>query len=156
MQAALGDWRGLLCQTRRDLDEKGQYKEAKVLFLAVLDGRRRVLVEEHKKTLTSQCNMGIFLLKNIEDYKGALDYFQQAIRVMEKVLGKTYPDTLRTTMNIAGVYTEGLKDFPKAEEMYMLALVGFEKSVGKDHESTKGCARNLSHLLEIMGRHTDL
>ena len=83
------------------------------------------------------------LLHNMRDYKGALDYYQQALRVQEKVLGKTHPDTLNTIMNMANTYCEGLKDFTKAEEMYRLALDGHERSFGKDHEYTKECAYNL-------------
>ena len=34
-----------------ELDEKGQYEEAKVVYLAALEGYRRVLAEEHAHTL---------------------------------------------------------------------------------------------------------
>ena len=36
---------------------KGQYEEAKVLYLAALEGRRRVLGEEHKDTLATLNNI---------------------------------------------------------------------------------------------------
>ena len=39
------------------LDFRGQHEEAKVLKLAALEGRRRVLEEEHKDTFTSLCNI---------------------------------------------------------------------------------------------------
>ena len=57
--------------------QMGEYEEAKVLFLADLEGRRRVLGEEHKDTLASLSNLGN-VLDNMEDYEGALDYYQQA------------------------------------------------------------------------------
>ena len=42
------------------LDEnKGQYEEAKVFFLAALEGRRRVFGAEHKFTLDLTNNVGI-------------------------------------------------------------------------------------------------
>ena len=131
--------------------ERGKYEEAKVFKLAALEGRRRVLGEEHKDTLGSLNNMGV-LLHNMEDYEGSLSYYQQALRVKEKTLGKTHPDTLNTIMNMAGAYMDGLKNFVKAEEMFRQALDGFEKSLGKEHEGTKVCARNLNFLLEKMGR----
>eukprot|EP00518_Triparma_eleuthera_P016242 CAMPEP_0197558154 /NCGR_PEP_ID=MMETSP1320-20131121/18564_1 /TAXON_ID=91990 /ORGANISM="Bolidomonas sp., Strain RCC2347" /LENGTH=62 /DNA_ID=CAMNT_0043119435 /DNA_START=1 /DNA_END=186 /DNA_ORIENTATION=- len=62
----------------------------------------------------------------MEDYEGALDYFQQVSRGKEKVLGKTHPSTLNTIMNMATAYTVGLKDFVKAEVMYRQALDGYE------------------------------
>ena len=96
---------GLGCE----LQEKGKYGEEKVIKLTALEGRRRLLGAEHKKTLTSLNNTGI-VLKNMEDYEGALGYYQQALRVQEKVLGKTHPDTLRTIMNGDAVHglDEGL------------------------------------------------
>ena len=107
---------------------------------------RRVLGEEHKKTLGLLNNMGN-LLHNMEDYEGALGYYQQALRVEEKVLGKSHPSTLTTIMNMAVAYKAGLKDFTKAEEMYRQALDGWERSLGKQHGETKKCARNLAILL---------
>ena len=56
--------------------EKGNYEEAKVFFLTALEGRRRVLGEEHSYTLGSMNNMGIILCK-MEDYEGSLGYYQQ-------------------------------------------------------------------------------
>ena len=128
------------------MEDKGKYEEAKVFYLAALEGQRRVLGDEHKKTLSSMNNMGV-LLKKMEDYEGALDHYQQAFRVQEKVMGKTHPDTLTTIMNMGIIYTAGLKDFTKAEEMYRQALDGRERSLGKEHEETKKCARNLVILL---------
>ena len=126
------------------LDDLGKYEEAKVSYLAVLEGRRRrILEEEHKDTLDSLNNMDI-LLKNIEDYEGALDYHQRALRGEEKLLGKTHPDTLDTIVNMAIAYGDGFGDCVKKEEMYRLALDDYEKSLGKDHEDTKKCTRNLS------------
>ena len=47
----------------------------------------------------------------MEDYEGALDYYQQALKGQEKVLALTHPDTLRTIMNMACTSQDGLKDF---------------------------------------------
>ena len=101
--------------------------------------------EEHKNTLASLNNMGGVVM-SMEDYEGALDYYQQALRGKGKVLGKTHPSTLSTIMNIAAVYKKS-ENFTKAEEMYRLALDGREKSLGKEHEETKDCARGLVILL---------
>ena len=61
------------------LVQKAKLEEAKVFHLAALEGRRRVLGDEHKKTLASLNNMVIILLK-MENYQGELDYYQQALR----------------------------------------------------------------------------
>ena len=108
------------------------------------EGRRRVLGEEHKKTLGTLNNMG-YLLQHMEDYEGALDYFHQSLRAQEKVLGKIHPDTLTTIVNMASAYSD-LNNFTKAEQMYRLALDGSEKSLGKGHKLTKRCAAYLAIL----------
>ena len=50
-----------------ELKKKGTYEEAKVLYLATLEGRRRGHGDEHKHTLASLTNMGTLLLYT-EDY----------------------------------------------------------------------------------------
>ena len=55
--------------------------------LTALEGRRRVLGAEHKDTLDSPNKTGA-VLQQMEDYEGALDCYQQALRVQEKVLGE--------------------------------------------------------------------
>ena len=124
-----------------ELQDKGWYEEAKVFKLAAFEGRRRVLGEEHKDTLASLSYMRI-VPDLMKDYEGALDYYQQALRMQEKVLRKTHPDTLNTIMNMATLYMDRKKDLRKAEEMYRLAPDGHEKSLGKNHEDTKICAKN--------------
>ena len=116
-----------------------------MFYITALEGRRRVLGEEHKKTLDSMKNMGAPLF-HMEDYKGALDYLQQTLRMKEKILGKSHPDTLATVMGMANTYKIGSKDLVKAEEMYRHALDGYERALGKQHERTKTCAKNLAVL----------
>ena len=57
------------------MDEKGQHVEAKVFYLAALEGRRRVHVGGHKETLDLLAAMRC-LLYHTKDYEGALDYYQ--------------------------------------------------------------------------------
>ena len=123
----------------------GKYEEAKVLYLAALEGRWRLLGEEHKDTLMSLNNMGA-VLYSLQDYGGAHHYFQLALGPQEKVLGKTHHVTLQTVMNMGNVYMVGFQDFAKAEEMYRQGLDGREKSLGKDHKDTKMCVRSLAIL----------
>ena len=84
-----------------ELREKLQCEEAKEFYLATLEERMRVLGEEHRDTLASLKSLGV-LLDDLEDYAGALNYYQQALR--EKVLGKTHPDTLDTIIHMAITY----------------------------------------------------
>ena len=126
-----------------------------MFYRSSLEGRRMVLGDVHKDTLSSLNNMGAILYR-MKDYEGALDYYQQALRAQEKVLGKTHPNTLLTIMNTANTYTAGLKDFVKAERMFRRALDGYERSLGKEYEGTKTCAFMLALMLHEQGRQDDL
>ena len=128
--------------------KKGKYEEAKVLYLAALEGRRRVLREEHKNTFAPLGNLGI-VLKNVEDYEVSMDYYQQALRVQEMVLSKKHPETQGTITNMVVVFIDRLKDFTKGGDMFRRALDCREKPLGKDHESTKLRAENLALFLGV-------
>ena len=86
-----------------ELRQKGEFEDAKMFYLAALEGRRRVLGEDHAKTLAALSNAGT-ILHLVKDYEGALDYHQQALRGRVKVSGKAHPDTLLTILNIAYIY----------------------------------------------------
>ena len=140
-----------------ELHRKGKDEGAKLVYLAALEGRRRVLGAERKDTLATLKNSQMWaVLQHIEDYEGALDFYQQALRGYEKVLGKTHLDTLLTIMNMAITYGDGLGDQVKEEEMYRLALDGYEELLGKGHTDTKRCARNLAVFLDKQKRKIDL
>ena len=128
---------------------KDRYEELKGFLLAALEGRRRVLGEEHKNTLATLNNLEL-VFQHMEDNERAPDYYQQALRVQEKAMGKTHPGTLPTIMNMACTYHGGLKHYAVAEEMYRLALDGREKSLRKDHEDIKLCAEGLAQPLACM------
>ena len=57
-----------------ELRLKGQVEEAKVFLLAALEGRRKVLGEENRKTLMSLNTLGI-VLRKMKDNEGALSYY---------------------------------------------------------------------------------
>ena len=57
----------IVSQLGDESEEKGQYHEAKMLYLIALEGRRRVLGAEHKKILDSLKDMGV-VLNIMKDY----------------------------------------------------------------------------------------
>ena len=44
-----------------DMYDQGKYQEAKLFWLAALEGERRVLGEEHRNTLGSPSNIGLLM-----------------------------------------------------------------------------------------------
>lgn len=130
-------------------DEKGQHEEAKVYYLAALEGRRRVLGDDHKDTLDTVNNLGV-LSYDMGDYEGSLAYYEEALKGEERVLGKAHPARIGTLMNMAIVYDDGLKDYDRGESLYRQALEGYEQSLGKNHEHTKDCVKNLARLYAIV------
>ena len=121
----------------------------KVLYLAAVEGRRRVLGEEHEDTLHSMNNLVAVLQHGGQ--RRALDFKQSVLSLKEKVLGKTHYSTVATIEGMARVHMDGLKVFTKAEEMYRLALDRYEKTMGKDHFVTKRCAMDLIRMLRAQG-----
>ena len=134
------------------LIQEGKYEKAKAVLLAAAEWRR-LLGEEHKKTLIALMNTGS-LLSGTGENEGALECYQQAHRGEERLFGKAHPQSLGTILNLGSAYKE-LKNFKKAEEMYRFALDDFEKSLGKDHEETKLSEKALLVLIQQQGRMMD-
>ena len=84
----------IACLLSSELTRQKQYKEAKLINFAAIEGYRKVLGEEDMHTLTALHNFGSLLNDGLQDHEGALDCFQQVLRGEEKVLGKAHPDTL--------------------------------------------------------------
>ena len=127
------------------LRDNGDLEASKVFLNIALDGKTRVLGEEHVETLSVYNQLG-GLYWMMEDWESAHDCLLRANSIQEKVLGKTHPTTLNTVMNIANVQHAGFKNFYKADEIFMQALDGYVKTLGMDHEDTKRCAKNLGIL----------
>jgi len=142
MERALGEENVVTLHTLNELggelQENGEFEEAKEVWERCLAGRMKVIGEDQKDTFESLNNLGV-VYDDLKNYKKALEYYKRALEGKERTLGKTHPETLMAVMNTGTTYLK-LRDLGKAEELYQRALEGYEVQLGKDHVSTINCA----------------
>ncbi|GMH80220.1 hypothetical protein TrLO_g9970, partial [Triparma laevis f. longispina] len=97
-----------------ELDDNGEYEEAKEVYERCLAERTKTSGENHKDTLDSLNNLGIVYYK-LKNYEKAMEYYERALEGYEKTLGKTHPSAIMTVEGIA-ILCKKTKDFGKAEE----------------------------------------
>ncbi|GMH86439.1 hypothetical protein TL16_g10541 [Triparma laevis f. inornata] len=142
MERALGEENVVTLHTLNEiggeLQENGEFEEAKEVWERCLAGRMKVFGEDHKDTFESLNNLGV-VYDDLKNYKKALEYYKRALEGKERTLRKTHSETLMAVMNTGTTYLK-LRDLGKAEELYQRALKGYEAQLGKDHVSTINCA----------------
>ena len=76
------------------LEKTGRMEEAEGMYRQVLEGRRKVLGEEHVDTLMSMNRLAALLMQTgrMEEAEGM---FRQVLEVRRKVLGEDHPHTLK-------------------------------------------------------------
>ena len=70
-----------------------KYEEAKMHYVAALEGQRRVLGDDHHDALFTICDIG-FVYVLLHDNEGALSYYQQALMKQESIFGRNHPSTV--------------------------------------------------------------
>lgn len=88
-----------LAEARRIL---GNLQDARELYEQALAARRRVLGDDHPKTLLSMHNLAE-TLKELGDLEGAHVLHDQALASRQRVLGDEHPDTRTSMKNLAAV-----------------------------------------------------
>ncbi|KAL8873245.1 MAG: hypothetical protein Q9198_007058 [Flavoplaca austrocitrina] len=124
-------WTAVLSNAAWYAAEQGRYDEAEQMDRRALDGREKVLGNEHPSTLTSVSNLAS-VLQDQGKYEEAEQMNRRALDGSEKVLGKEHPDTLTSVSNLASVLQYQGK-YEEAEQMNRRALDGSEKVLGKEH-----------------------
>jgi hypothetical protein len=100
--------------------EGGQWREAEMLQLQVMETRKQVLGEEHPDTLTSMANMASTYW-NQGRWKEAEVLNVQVLEATKRVLGEEHPDTLTSMANLASTYWNQGR-WKEAEVLDMLAM----------------------------------
>jgi tetratricopeptide (TPR) repeat protein len=91
-------------------------------------------------------------LRDMGNYRGALEWYQRALDGYEKTLGKDHPSTLDTVHNMASVF-DNQGEYEKALEWYQRALDGREKTLGKDHPSTLNTVHAMASVFDNQGEY---
>ena len=135
------------------LRDKGDYVAAERSYREALEGRRRVLGDDHRDTLLSISDMGI-LLSSMGKHEEALPYFREALGVSRRVVGDDHPDTLTSISNIGTLLSE-MGKHEEALPYCREALEGFRRVLGDDHPDTLTSISNMGTLLSEMGKHEE-
>jgi tetratricopeptide (TPR) repeat protein len=86
------------------------------------------------------------------EYDAALDYFENALEIVERVLGKKHPDTATTYNNIANVY-DSKGEYNEALEWHKKALAIREQVLGKEHPDTATSYNNIANVYQSKGEY---
>ena len=82
---------------------QGKYDEALPYYTEALEGRRRILGDEHPSTLAWIGNMGNLLYMEGK-YDDALPYYTEAFEGYRRVLGSEHPSTVNAVNALLKVY----------------------------------------------------
>ena len=143
-------WTAVLSNAAWYAAEQGRYNEAEQMDRRALDGREKVLGNEHPDTLRSVSNLAS-VLQHQGKYDEAEQMNRRALDSSEKVLGKEHPHTLMSVNNLGNLYKNQDK-MAEAEAMYIRALKGYEKAYGAGHPSTLDTINNLAVLYSDQGK----
>ena len=119
-------------------------------YSQALEANRRVLGDDHPKTLVSLNNMG-HLLRSMGQPAKAEPYYREALEGARRVLGDDHPKTL-ISLNNMGCVLQDMGKYAEAEPYYREALEGDRRILGDDHPRTVTLINNMGFLLIQMDR----
>lgn len=118
-----------------------------------LEGYRRVLGDEHPKTLESIYNLGSILYAK-GAYGEAEQFVREAMDGTRRIRGNDHFETLRTINNM-GALLQGRGKLTDAEPLYREAMDGSRRLLGDDHPDTIIAINNMGALLQAQGKLAD-
>jgi non-specific serine/threonine protein kinase/serine/threonine-protein kinase len=130
------------------LKEQGKFDEAEPFYRKALEGRRRVLGDDHPHTLSSIRNMG-YLLKEQGKFDEAEILSNEALEGYRRIHGDEIVDT-RTTTNSSEVILRLLGR--RGEAQTIAAERGSRLIFGDDHPYTLSSIANMGFLLNRQGK----
>jgi non-specific serine/threonine protein kinase/serine/threonine-protein kinase len=132
------------------LKSMGRLAEAERYYREALEGRRRVLGDDHPRTLQSLNNMG-GLLAAMGKFADAEPYVREALESQLRVLGNDHPETLNSIHNV-GSLLQSMGRYEEAEPYYREALEGSRRVLGDDHPLTLNLISRMGWLFQSMGK----
>ena len=133
--------------------EAGRWKEAEELWVRVIETRKRVLGEEHPKTLTSIANVAL-TYSDQGRWKEAEELNTRVIETKKRVLGEEHPDTLTSINNLALTYWNQER-WKEAEELNIRVIETKKRVLGEEHPNTLNSMANHAFTLKSQSRIED-
>jgi len=129
---------------------QGRWKEAETLGIQVMETRKKVLGDEHPKTLTSIGNLALTYW-NQGRWKEAETLEIQVMETRKKVLGDEHPETLTSIGNLASTYGNQGR-WKEAETLEIQVMETRKKVLGDEHPETLTSMSNLASTYWNQGR----
>ncbi|KAJ7635349.1 hypothetical protein FB45DRAFT_1143572 [Roridomyces roridus] len=142
--------KGSLAITHKEL---GEFNDALLLEVLVLEKRKKLLGEEHPHTLSAMGNLAN-THKRLGEFNDALLLEVLVLEKRKKLLGEEHPDTLFAMGNLAGTHKE-LGQFNNALLLETLVLEKRKKLLGEEHPATLSAMRNLANTHRKLGDFND-
>ncbi len=144
--AALDDLAGLE-------DDAGRFAVAESLYLAVLDGWRRIGGEEDERYLDTRHGLAL-VHKSQDRMEEAEEGFQSVLETLRRLGREDEPAALAALANLATVHLRTGKP-GEAEPLLKEVLARRRRLLGDDHPSTLGTMARLGSLYREIGRHDE-
>lgn len=142
-------------ETRRQLAELltdlRQYEEAETQFKTLIDSRTKTLGPDHYETGSAWNSYG-HLLSNTGDTAGAIDAYNNMLRITRLAYGDTHPSLAAGYNNIA-LMARKLDDFDAAVDYFLLSIA-MQDAVGleADHPNRAYPVAGLGRVLLVQRR----
>ncbi|HET8646411.1 MAG TPA: tetratricopeptide repeat protein, partial [Vicinamibacteria bacterium] len=116
-----------------------------------LDIRRQALGEEHRDTVSSLNDLGLYLLLNKGEVASAEPLLRQCLAINRKLLRPDHPD-VGTAMGNLALALQAKGDFAQAESLARQGLSISRKALGDDHLDIGIKLFNLAKALRSQGK----
>ena len=129
--------------------EMGKLEQAEPILREALDGRRRVLGEQHPQVATSMGRLARALSARGK-YEEAEQLYREALRRNRSALGDSHLDTLNTMVNLASLLQEE-GSLQESESLYHAAVETGTRALG-EHADMAGWYGGLGSVLFSEGK----
>lgn len=136
-----------------ELYRQGEYARAGELRTKILSIHRRVLGDDHPRTLASINAMG-FLLEAEAKPGEAESYYLEALAGSRRILGGDHPLTLVVMNNLAALF-ESIGKVAEAEQLHRETLERRHRLLGDMHRDTLVSINNLGSFLKTHNRYSE-
>ena len=127
-----------------DLDDRGEYEEALVLYEEAVAGLIEVHGHDHLDVAKSYNNMAI-VYKKQGLLEKALDLYQKSVDIKITTLGINHPDVAISKFNIA-LLLRNMDKAAESKQMFTEAAGIFRAALGADHPHTKMAERRSAEI----------
>lgn len=131
------------------LHARGRLAEAEPLYREVLDARRRILGNDHPRTLGSINNLGM-VLHSLGRRDEAERLLREGLERSRRALGDEHVDTLNSTANLGG-FLRSIGRIAEAEQLYRESLDARLRILGPDHPDTINSVLNMGGIHRARG-----